>query len=154
MVQGDEVTEAVTYSGGDIYAKGSFFMHTLRYVMGDEIFFPTLKTLATDPAYTYNNFVTSADVEQLFSKKYGKDLKPLFDFYLRTTDVLDFTVKETAYHTWSIKQNNFFMSLPIDITTDAGTQRIQLEKEGITVNSKTPPLIDKDSHYLKKVLFQ
>jgi len=154
MVQGDEVTEAVTYSGGDIYTKGSCFMHTLRFVLGDELFFPTLKTLATSPAYTYDNFVTSTDVEQLFSKQYGKDLKPLFDFYLRTTDVMDFTVKQTAYHTWSIKQNNFFMALPINITTDTGTQKLVMEKDGISVSSKTPPLVDADGHYLKKVLIQ
>ena len=30
-------------------SKGSFFMHSLRYVIGDELFFPTLKKLATDP---------------------------------------------------------------------------------------------------------
>ena len=61
---------------GDIYTKGAFFMHTLRYVLGDELFFPTLKKLATDPQYTYSNFITTDDVEQLFSKAAGKNLKP------------------------------------------------------------------------------
>ena len=64
--------------------------------------------LATDPAYTYDNFVTTNDVEALFSKAAGKDLKPFFDFYMRTTDVLDFSVKETGYQQYTIKLNNFF----------------------------------------------
>ena len=52
----------------------------------------------------------------------------LFNFYLRTTAVLDFTIKEIAFHTWSIKLNNFFMPLPIDITTDAEMQKMVMEK--------------------------
>lgn len=67
VVQGEEMNSGDAYIG-DIYTKGAFFMHTLRYVMGDELFFPTLKKLATDPKYTYNNFVVTEDVEQLFSK--------------------------------------------------------------------------------------
>lgn len=154
MVQGEEVTEAVTYSGGDIYTKGSFFMHTLRYVMGDALFFPTLKILATDTAYTYDHMVTSADVEALFSRKMGSSLKPLFDFYLRTTDVLDIVIKETAYQTYSVKLNNYFMNLPIDISTDNGKKRMEIGKEALVIKSKTPPVVDADGYYLKKVLLQ
>ncbi len=151
MVLGDEVTEAETYSGGDIYTKGSFFMHSLRYIIGDEIFFPTLKKLATDPAYTYYNTVTTMDVEQLFSKESGINLKPYFDFYLRTTDVMDFSIKETAFHTWTIKLNNFVMPLPVDITTSRGKERLRMEKDGISILSDTPPQVDAGGHYLKKV---
>ena len=152
MVLGDEVTEAETYSGGDIYSKGSFFMHTLRYILGDSLFFPTLKMLATEPAYTYNHFVTSTDVEQLFSRQSGKDLKPLFDFYLRTTQILDIVIKQTGYHTYQVKLNNYFMPLPFDISTDSGKQKLIIQKEGIIVTSTIPPLVDADEHYLKKVL--
>ena len=67
VVPGDVATEEEVYSGGDIYGKGSFFMHTLRFVIGDDIFFPTLKKLSTDPQTTYDNFVTTMDVEKLFS---------------------------------------------------------------------------------------
>ena len=51
VVRGEEVDSDSAYQG-PIYGKGAFFMHTLRYIMGDEIFFPTLKKLATDPQYT------------------------------------------------------------------------------------------------------
>jgi aminopeptidase N len=52
MVLGDEVTEEEVYSGGDIYGKGSFFMHSLRYLIGDEVFFPTLKSFLTWNEFT------------------------------------------------------------------------------------------------------
>ncbi len=154
IVQGEELTEEETYSGGDIYTKGSFFMHSLRYLIGDDIFFPTLKKLATDPAYTYDNFVTTNDVEQLFSKASNKNLKPFFDFNLRTTDVLDINVKETGFHKYQIKINNYFMDLPVEVTTGNKTEKIIFTKEGITIKSNTPPGIDEKGFYLKKITIQ
>ncbi len=153
LVQGNEVNTQDTYTG-DIYSKGAFFMHTLRYVLGDSLFFPTLKTLATDPKYTYDNFVTSDDVEQLFSSRSGKNLKPLFDFYLRTTDVLDIVITQTGYNTYSVKLNNFFMPLPMDISTDSGTQRVIINKEAMTIKSTTIPTVDAKGWYMKKVMIQ
>lgn len=154
MVLGDEVTEEEVYSGGDIYGKGSFFMHGLRYVIGDDIFFPTLKKLATDPKSTYDNFVTTDDVEKLFSAAAGKDLKPLFDFYLRTINVIEVNVKEIGFQKYQIKINNFFMPLPFDITANDKTNRLLIPKEGIVVNSALPPQVDAKGFYLKKVTIQ
>jgi hypothetical protein len=126
-------------------------MHSLRYLLGDEIFLPTLKKLATNPKYTYDNFVTTDDVEKLFSSESKQDLKPFFDFYTRTTDRIDINIKETGYQKYLIKVNNFFMPLPFEVTTSAGTTRTVIGKEGITVTSETPPIIDGKGHYLKKV---
>ncbi len=154
MVLGDEVTEEEVYSGGDIYGKGSFFLHGLRYVIGDDIFFPTLKKLATDPKYSYDNFVTTDDVEKLFSSASGKDLKPFFDFYLRTTNVIEVNIKETGFQKYQIKINNFFMPLPFDITANDQTTKLVIPVEGITVNSVFPPQVDAKGYYLKKVNIQ
>jgi len=151
---GDEISEKEVYAGGDIYGKGSFFMHSLRYVIGDAIFFPTLKKLATDPQYTYDNFVTTMDVEKLFSTAAGQDLKPFFDFYLRTTNVLDVNIKEIGFHKFQIKINNSFMPLPFEITTNGQTTRMIISKEGITVNSALPPQVDAKGFYLKKTTLQ
>jgi len=154
MVGGDELSEDETYAGNDIYTKGSFFMHSLRYIIGDTLFLTTLKKLATDPRYTYDNFVTTADVEELFSNESKLDLKPLFNFYTGTTDVLDISIKETAYQKYSIKVNNYFMPLPFDITTPAGTNKTIINKEGITVQSALPPQVDVKGYYLKKITLQ
>jgi aminopeptidase N len=154
MVLGDEITEEEVYSGGDIYGKGSFFMHSLRYFIGDEVFFPALKKLATDPAYTYDNFVTTDDVEKLFSNASGKDLKPFFDFYLRTTNVIEVSVKEIGFQKYQIKIANFFMPLPFEITTNEKTDKLVIPVEGIVVNSVSPPQVDPRGFYLKKITIQ
>lgn len=150
IVQDGEISTGDAYIS-DIYTKGAFFMHTLRYVLGDELFFPTLKKLATDPQYTYSNFVNTDDVEQFFSKAAGKNLKPLFDFYLRTTKKLEFNIKQTGYNEYSIKATNLPMTLPVDVLTDAGTKQVMLDDKGIKINSSFPPVVDGNGHYLKAV---
>jgi aminopeptidase N len=153
VVQGKDLDTDQVYIG-DIYGKGAFFMHTLRYVIGDEIFFPTLKKLATDPKYTYDNFVSTDDVEKLFSTASGKDLKPLFDFYLRTINKLEVTVKQTDNTKFKISVSNFEMDLPLEITTDKGLQKITLTKAGTVVESTSMPIVDPKVFYLKRVIYE
>ena len=129
-------------------------MHTLRYVMGDDKFFPTLKKLATDPQYTYDNTVVTADVEKLFSGAYGKSLDPLFHLFLFTTNSLEVHVKKTNENEYQVKLLNLDMTVPIDVQTDSGIQRIMTDKKGTTVKSKTPITIDPNVFYLKKVIIE
>lgn len=154
VVRGEQVDSDSAYKG-PIYGKGAFFMHSLSYFLGENVFFPILKKLATDEKYTYNNFITTDDVEQLFSKESGKNLKPFFDFYLRTVDKLDFKVVYRPGDKYKITFTNLNMELPVDITTDKGTTRMTLiPVQEITIDSKTPPLIDPKGYYLKKVSYE
>lgn len=154
LVGEEELSEDETYAGSDIYTKGSFFMHSLRYVLGDELFLKTLKQLATDPAYTYDNTVTTTDVEQLFSKAAGYSLKPFFDFHLRTTQLIEVSIKETGYQQYQIKPLNYFMDLPFEITLNGKATRMILGKDGITVKSNSLPMVDAAGYYLKKLVIQ
>jgi len=151
IVQGEAVNSQDTYTR-DIYFKGALFMATLRYVVGDEVFFPTLKKLATDPAYTYDQFVTTDDVEKLFSGASKKDLKPLFDFYLRTTNVIEISIKQTGLTSWLVQATRLPMPLPFEIQTSQGTQQIQLTSEPLRIESLTLPVIDPRARYLKRVI--
>lgn len=153
LVQGKEINSVDTYSS-DLYFKGSFFMHSLCYLMGDSLFFPTLKKLATDPRYTYHNLVITDDVEELFSRESGRNLQPLFDLYLRTTQKLDFTIQQTQFNSYQIKLKNLSMPLPVDITTSNGTQRLIVTGEGLLLKSNTPPIVDAKGFYFKKVTWE
>jgi aminopeptidase N len=151
IVQGKDLDEESAYTG-DIYGKGSFFMHTLRYVIGDSIFFPTLKELATSLQYTYDNLVTTNDVEQLFSKRFRSNLKPLFDLYLRTTQKLQIHVTAIRNNQYEIQLENIDIPLPVDVLTDKGLQRIVLSKKAVTIKTMSQPQVDPDSYYIKKVI--
>jgi aminopeptidase N len=153
IVQGDEVDSDQAYHG-DIYGKAALFMHTLRYVMGDDLFFPTLKKLATDPQYTYINTVTTSDVEKLFNSAYGKSLSPLFDLFLRTTNKLEVSVKQTDVDKYKIQLLNLDMQIPIEVVTSAGKQKLNISKEPQIISSTTVPAIDPDVYYLKKVILE
>lgn len=153
VVQGKDVDTDSTYHG-DIYGKGAFFLHTIRYVIGDDIFFPTLKQLATDPKYTYDNLVNTDDVEQLFSKASKQNLKPLFDLFLRTTQKLEVSVTSVKEDEYTVRLLNYKMPLPVNIVTDAGNKRMIINPDGTLVRSKTLPQIDPDMYYLKKVIIE
>ncbi|MBS1681289.1 MAG: M1 family metallopeptidase [Bacteroidetes bacterium] len=153
IVQAEELDEASVYSG-DIYFKGAVFMGTLRYVLGDEVFFPILKKLATDPKYTYDNFVTTDDVEKLFSMESNKNLKPLFDFYLRTTERLEFMVKQTGENTWKLQVKNLPMTLPIEITTSHGILKLDLTSQSVKIESTGIPVVDPANRYFKRVVIE
>jgi aminopeptidase N len=153
IVRGEEVDSDSAYHG-DIYGKGGFFMHTLRYVMGDDLFFPTLKKLATDPQYTYDNTVVTADIEKLFSGAYGKSLNPLFHLFLYTTDKLEVHVKQTGDDKYLVKLMNLDMTIPIDIQTDTGIKRMMVDKKGTTITSKSQVLVDPKVFYIKKVVME
>lgn len=153
VVQGQDLDSDKVYHS-DIYGKGALFMHTIRFVIGDDIFFPTLKKLATDPKYTYDNFVSTDDVEQLFSSASGKDLTPLFDFYLRTINKLEVVVKQTSATKYTIQLANFDPPLPMEIKTDAGVTKMTIDKKGVTIESASMPVIDPNVYYLKRVIYE
>ena len=153
VVLGKDMEEEEAYHG-DIYVKGAFFMHTLRYVLGDSSFFPALKQLATDTAYTYSHTVNTEQVEKLFSHAAGKDLSPLFHLSLYTTQKVEFHVQALDTVRYRIQLTNIDMSLPVDITTDAGTSRMMVDKNGIIVSSASLPLIDPKIFYFKKVIYE
>ena len=153
IVRGEQVDSDSAYHG-DIYGKGAFFMHMLRYIMGDDKFFPTLKKLATDPQYTYDNTVVTADVEKLFSGAYSKSLDPLFHLFLYTTNKLEVYIRQTKENEFQVRLLNLDMTIPIDVQTDAGLQRVMIDKKGKTITSKSFITIDPKGFYLKKLIIE
>lgn len=154
VVQGEGLNMGEVYNG-DVYTKGAFFMHTLRFVLGDQVFFPSLKKFITNVQFPYNRFFTTDDVAGFFSKEAGRDLKPLFNFYLRTTQEMEFHMKPLDGGNYQIWATNLPVDLPLDVETDKGTIRKTIRmksKEPILVKSSTRPVIDPKGYYFKKVL--
>ncbi|MCX2738986.1 M1 family metallopeptidase [Pontibacter anaerobius] len=137
---------------GEIYSKGAHVMHSLRYMLGDEVFFRTLKSFILDPAYTYGNQVKTADLQEYFTKETGYDIKPFFDLYLRTTEVPEVVVEQTSENNYSIRIPNIDFNLPMDVRTDSGTKRLELSGKPVQVTSTTAPVVDEKGWYLKKVV--
>lgn len=78
---------------GDMYYKGANVVHMARRIMGDEAFKAMLLGLQR---HYRHRIVTSAEVEAYMDSCTSEDLRPLFDQYLRTTQVpvLEWGVKD------------------------------------------------------------
>ena len=158
IVQGEGLSMREIYNN-DIYAKGAFLMNTLRYVLGDSVFFPALKKFSvnTNPA---TDFYVTEDVKKFFNKETGKELSPLFDQYLLTTKTMDFTLYRVEPSVYYVRMENIPMaSLPLDILTDKGIIRFTIgpttpNDPPLKIVSKTQPVIDPKERYFKKVITQ
>ncbi|MFT4022591.1 MAG: M1 family metallopeptidase [Flavihumibacter sp.] len=153
VIWADTADSDLAYTG-DIYGKGAFFMHSLRHLIGDSIFFPALKKLATDPAYTYDNMIDTYDVLKLFNQASGRDLTAFFDFYLRTTNKFEILVTSTADEKYEVRLTNFGQPLPVEIQTDRGIERVTLSNKPVQISSKLLPQIDPVGFYLKSVRYE
>jgi hypothetical protein len=104
--------------------------------------------------YCLSRRTTESVTESLFSKAPEKNLKPFFDFYLRTTAVIDVNVKEIGFQKYQIKINNFFMPLPFVIVSNDKLNKTIIKVKGIVINSIYPPQIAPKGFYLKKITMQ
>jgi hypothetical protein len=93
-------------------------------------------------------------VEQYFSKAAGKDLKPLFNLFLRSTDRLEISIKQTEDNKYQIKLLNIDMKLPFMITADGITKGVLIGTKEITISSQSLPLIDTNGYYFKKIIIE
>ncbi|MCH8023569.1 MAG: M1 family metallopeptidase [Candidatus Marinimicrobia bacterium] len=90
-----------TKSDGDIYRKGGWILHTLRYLIGDQAFFEALRRMAypdssleqvTDGRQT--RLATTDDFQRITESAYGRDLGWFFDLYLRQPKLPVLKVKQ------------------------------------------------------------
>ena len=78
----------------------------------------------------------------------------LFHLFLYTTNKLEVNVRQTKENEYQVKLLNLDMTIPIDVQTDAGLQRVMIDKKATTVTSKSYIIIDPKMFYLKKVVME
>ncbi len=137
---------------GDIYTKGAYLMHSLRYILGDSLFFPTLKEFATDSQYTYQNLVTTDDFIQLINKNSGRDYSQLLKFYLYTTDYPQIKIDSSDVNEYHVSIPNIDFTIPMEITLDNGSQQVELGSEPTMFHSQMKPLVDEGEWFLKEFI--
>jgi aminopeptidase N len=129
VVQGKNLTSAQAYSG-DIYFKGAWVLHSLRWLLGDEDFLTVIWRFANDSEYAYG-LVSSQDLAELVFEVSGREIDWFWERYL-------YRAQEPA---WRVKRRlkgdhdritiiwddrNFEMPLPVRV---AGEDR-RLEMTG------------------------
>lgn len=126
------------YRDEDIYMKGTWVLHSLRYAIGnDSLFFDVLRTFYSD--YKYKN-ATTGNFQNLVNEKTGKDFKWFFDQYCynRFVPELEYEVSHgKLYYRWAKTGNDF--NMPVNVTFISGEWMWQqkLSTSGNTVQCYT-----------------
>ncbi len=116
--------------GNDMYYKASNMIQTIRNSIDDDSLFR--KTLRNMQEEFYHKTVTSNEIETFISKKTGFNYSPVFDQYLRNTNipVLELSYqkdKKQLFYRWMNCVDGF--DLPITLRTDKDKKKILPKKD-------------------------
>ncbi|MBK9214570.1 MAG: M1 family metallopeptidase [Chloracidobacterium sp.] len=148
----------------DIAGKGAYFLHTLRYLIGDKAFFNALRHMAypdkAHESYTDGRqvrLVTTDDFLTTAEKDSGMKLDWLFEVYLRQPNLPKLVTAIPADCVRDCKMllswdtpNNMPFPMPIDVLLNGKTQRVEMPGgKGSVTYSGAPPKVDPDGWVLK-----
>jgi aminopeptidase N len=149
-----EVTSAQTiYDGHDIYFKGAWVLHTLRWVMGDDAFFRALRRMAyPDSALAHATdgravrFAGTADLQMIAERESGVDLDWFFAVYLHRAG-LPRLITERSSDTLSLRWETAGarpFPLPVEVRIDGASRRVELPdgRATLAVPAAAPVEID------------
>ncbi|MCM8556390.1 M1 family metallopeptidase [Sphingomicrobium sediminis] len=119
--------------GGDIYAKGSWVLHTLRLLIGDEAFFDATRRLVYGrpdpmPGNFEPRFADTAEFERLASEEAGQDLGWFFDVYLRQAALPRLEMQRSddeVRFTW-VAPADLPFPMPLDVRVGNETVRLPM----------------------------
>jgi len=136
----------------DVYTKGAFVMHGLRFLLGDQAFFELLKVIQQHEPFTYQNRTDTRAFIDFIEGQTDKDVRPFLEMYLYTTDYYTFELAALEDNMYRIELKDPQHSVPLEIKTSDGYKTIQLYDQPVMMYSEDPIAIDPHSWYLKKVI--
>ncbi|MFD2200204.1 M1 family metallopeptidase [Shivajiella indica] len=133
----------------EIYTKGAFIIHSLRYFTGDDLFFPMLKAFTSDERFTYENLIETSDFIEFTVHYSGKeDLQGFFDLYLKTVRLPKVKIRGKGNKGYLVSLDNINFSMPVEIQTSNGNERHLLSSKPTLVKSSVPIVVDPNGWYL------
>ncbi len=159
-----ELTEEEAYAG-DIYNKGAWFVHTLRYFIGDESFFKLLRRWAYPTEemekITDGRQCRNANTDEFLGiaeKISGKKLDWFWEVYLRRTKlpILNYMLDGNKITLWWETENNINFPLPIEIKVAREIKKVEMidGKGTITIPTNEAYVIDPSEWILMDKLKQ
>jgi len=144
----------------DVYWRGSWVLHTLRYLVGDERFFALLRQWAdpTPPVPTINaacrcRFATTDDFVRLAGRVAGSDLAWFFEVYVRQPELPRLRATRqgaTVELRWEAPAGLPF-PMPVDVRVDGRTRRVEMPggHATLTVGARSSVEVDPDDRVLR-----
>jgi aminopeptidase N len=162
LAQMDLIPPDYTQRDGDAYNKGKWVLHTLRYLIGDEAFFASLRRMAyPDPATelvtdgTQTRFGTTDEFVRIAEEVSGKDLVWFFEVYARQPQ-LPVLVRERVSDgillRWDVPGGLEF-PMPVEVQIGDERRRVDVPAAGAVVTTGAATgkiLVDPDNWILKE----
>ncbi len=154
----DTLTAGESYNL-DIYYKGAWIVHTLRYYLGDEIFFKVLRRWAYPDPEMENikdgrqcRFATTDELIKIAEKISGKNLDWFFEVYLRHAQLPVLYAKNdnSKLVLWWKTENDLPFNLPVEIKIGNQIETVKMldNKGEINLPVNTDYNIDPDEWIL------
>ena len=126
--------------GQDIYYKGAWVLHTLRYLIGDAAFFDATRRLVYGrpdprPGNFAPRFVSTTEFEAVMSAAVGRDLSWFHDVYLREAELPELVETRSDNQLtleWKTPRNAPF-PLPVEVQVDGVVQRVPMDGGRATI---------------------
>ncbi|MDQ3748099.1 MAG: M1 family metallopeptidase [Acidobacteriota bacterium] len=132
-----------TKSDGDIYGKGAMILNTLRFYLGDEAFFKSLRRMAYPTAEMekitngkQNRLVTTDEFLKIAERQSGKKLDWFFELYLRQP-ALPKLIAETKQNQLVLRwetPNNMPFPMPVQVKIGGETKRYEMPDGTATIS--------------------
>lgn len=148
--------------GGDVYYKGAWFMHTLRYYLGDDEFFNILRRFAyPDPELEKTTdgspvrFATTDDLLHLAEEISGRDLEWLFELYLRQPNLprLNESYSGDSLKLEWVVPDGMDFPMPVEVEVDGERQVVEMKNGSgeISVSGTNDVVVDPDHWILRHI---
>lgn len=156
----DDVYKADRGPGSDIYQKGAWVLHTLRYLIGDEAFFNATQQLVygTDdpkPGNFKPHFADTQDFIDAVNAETGKDMTWFFEHYIYQAALPELVSErdgdQLTLHFKSAAKAPFTMPVEIRVGGELRTVVVSKEAKTITLPSNDVHIVlDPESKILRQ----
>jgi aminopeptidase N len=134
-------TEKTAYHP-EIYTKGAMVIHSLRGILGDELFFKALKAVAMEEEFAYTTKISTDAFVEFIQNYTGKDLKDFFQLYLYSTNLPEVHLKKKGKNQYQLSLEGIQFELPVEVKTSTGIQKYYLGKTPVLITSSSLPEVD------------
>ena len=156
----EQVYDPKTGPGGDIYVKGSWVLHTLRGLIGDQAFWTSVRREVYGrpdprPGNFQPRFGSTTEFEAIASQEAHRSLKWFFDVYLRQAHLPRLVTTQqgtTVNLQWKTPRGLPF-PMPIEVDVDGQRQVVSMTSGRGTFTLPSPDslfTIDPDSKILRQ----
>lgn len=145
--------------GQDIYYKGAWVLHTLRYLIGDKPFFDATRRLVYGrpdprPGNFKPRFASTPEFETLMNDAAGRDLSWFFDVYLREAalpELVETRAGGKLTLSWKTPKGAPF-PLPVEVAVNGTTRKLAMAggSETIDVPADAHVVIDPMARVLRR----